>query len=535
MDQKQRTAHRSHVHPQYFTSHLKLEPADLTYGTSLYGSTRLFAALAKHFNRPTFSPHVPVEPQHMLTGPGCGSLLDQIFEHIAGPGEGVLVAAPYYNGFDADLATRIGVKCLPVYSNLGGDGTEAESFTGMGALRNFEETFQRYQAQGVTVRSLLVCNPHNPVGKCYDREALLAYGHFAEQHNLHLVFDEIYSLSTFPTSDNPKPTPFISALNIDWASEAGCHPSRVHILTSASKDFGINGFRVGVFLSQHNTELMAAMKVTTKLYMVSSPADALFSSLLADDDSVFHGFVAENQKRLSQAYEVMKAWCIRHSIPYTPGNAGHFLLVDLSRFMSAKEGLDVSAQETALWTRALAQRVCITPGSNYHHPTAGVFRITFSMPKDILTEGLARLETALDLTVPSSTQQSGTVDAASVATVMNDLELQDDSRSTTKLRHHHRPGRPMSPLRKATRRSQSPTVLKASKAQVSLPQVSTNGTILSRPSYSLVYSALCDGESLAAGPEHTTNLAPLADKASTPMDLETLNAVLRGKVVGCLC
>lgn len=31
----------------------------------------------------------------------------------------------------------------------------------------------------------------NPVGRCYDRDALLVYGRFAEEHDLHLVFDEV--------------------------------------------------------------------------------------------------------------------------------------------------------------------------------------------------------------------------------------------------------------------------------------------------------------------------------------------------------
>lgn len=176
----------------FFHRHLELHPSDLTYGTSLFGSTRLFGAFCKHYNSPAFSPIKPVTPDQLLTGPGCGSLLDQIFEHLADAHDGVLIAAPYYNGFEADLSCRSNVECVPVYSDMG-DGTEAASFEGATALRGFEATQRAWLEQhpGQQIRAVVVCNPNNPVGRCYTRSALVEYGSFAEKHDLHLVFDEV--------------------------------------------------------------------------------------------------------------------------------------------------------------------------------------------------------------------------------------------------------------------------------------------------------------------------------------------------------
>lgn len=72
------------------------------------------------------------------------------------------------------------------------------------------------------------------------------------------------------------------------------------------------------------------MKATAKLYMVSSPADALISALLTND-SFHRSFVATNQARMSLAYQVVTRWCRHHNIRYTPTNAGHFILVDMER------------------------------------------------------------------------------------------------------------------------------------------------------------------------------------------------------------
>lgn len=39
----------------------------------------------------------------------------------------------------------------------------------------------------------------------------------------------------------------------------------------------------------------------------------------------------------------------------------------------------------------------ITPGSNYHHPKTGVFRLTFSLARPVMRQALQRLERALGL------------------------------------------------------------------------------------------------------------------------------------------
>jgi 1-aminocyclopropane-1-carboxylate synthase len=144
----------------FFHKNLALHSTDLTYGTSLFGSHRLFKALCLHYNSSAFSPVSPVLPEHIMTGPGCGPLLDQIFEHLADPGDGVLIAAPYYNGFDADLSCRSAVKGVPVYSSTD-DGTGADNFEGKTAMRGFKEALEKYQGK---IRAVIVCNPSESRG-----------------------------------------------------------------------------------------------------------------------------------------------------------------------------------------------------------------------------------------------------------------------------------------------------------------------------------------------------------------------------------
>ncbi|KAK0565889.1 hypothetical protein OC844_000997 [Tilletia horrida] len=388
---------------QFANTHRTLEPTDLTYGTSLFGSTRLFNALSHHFNA-HFSPFESVRPEHIITGPGCGSLLDQLSTHLLDDGDAFLCAQPFYNGFPADAEPRAGVSVVGVRSPYGaGEGVEDEWYRGAGALAGFEDALL---AEHGRVKAVLLCQPHNPIGRCYDRAAVIAYGRFCQKHDLHLVSDEIYALSTFATSDNAEPQPFVSALSIDWEAE-GVHPSRISVIYSASKDTGMNGIRVGALVTQHNPDLMAAMKVTAKLNMVGSPADALFSALLTDAH-FFPRFVATNRARLSASYETIKSWLQHHGIRYQPANAGHFVMVDFTPLLptvdkDGKKITDLRDADTMLWAKALEHKVAITPGSNYAYPRPGVFRVTFSLLPQALAEGLRRLELVLGLNNDGST------------------------------------------------------------------------------------------------------------------------------------
>ena len=103
---------------------------------------------------------------------------------------------PSADGFDADLNTRANVTCIPVFSPST-EGTSAVDFSGETALRGFEAALQGLQAKHISCAAVLLCNPHNPSGRCYDREAMLAYGRFVEKHDLHLVVDEV-SLRSLP-------------------------------------------------------------------------------------------------------------------------------------------------------------------------------------------------------------------------------------------------------------------------------------------------------------------------------------------------
>lgn len=57
----------------YCKEHFQLEQADLTYGTRLKGSERLFHAVQTLYHT-YFQPAAPIEATSLVTGAGVGSL-----------------------------------------------------------------------------------------------------------------------------------------------------------------------------------------------------------------------------------------------------------------------------------------------------------------------------------------------------------------------------------------------------------------------------------------------------------------------------
>jgi len=70
-------------------------------------------------------------------------------------------------------------------------------------------------------------------GRCYTRGVLEAYMRFCQKHNLHLITDEIYALSTWTNPDFPDAPGFTSVLSVE--KDGLIDPSLVHVLWGMSK------------------------------------------------------------------------------------------------------------------------------------------------------------------------------------------------------------------------------------------------------------------------------------------------------------
>lgn len=90
--------------------------------------------------------------------------------------------------------------------------------------------------------------------RCFSQESIETLLRYASKHNLHVISDEVYALSTFGhllPNNNMEHDPFLSVLSLPNLEQL-IDPSLVHVVYGLSKDFGVNGLRVGFVIDQHN-------------------------------------------------------------------------------------------------------------------------------------------------------------------------------------------------------------------------------------------------------------------------------------------
>jgi 1-aminocyclopropane-1-carboxylate synthase len=353
----------------FTNAHFRATPNLFSYDQGAWGSSRLRAALAKHLNR-HFHPVEEVQPQDLLVANGCMSLCEMLGFSLFSPGDGILLSRPCYAAFESDFGTRAGVKC--VYASFNGQ----DQFSPKGAVEGYETALVEAQAAGTRIRALLVCHPHNPLGQSYPRETLIALMEFCNKHDIHLISDEIYALSTY-TLNIPN-----AATHVD--------PSLLHVLYGMSKDLAAGGLRIGM-LHTRNSELWSCLSAMNQFHWIPGPADAIASAML-EDEAWLDAFLKESQQKLGEMSALTRLLFRDKGIPFwEEGRAGFFLWVDLRAWLAGTGKKDLWQAEREVNDRFTKAGVFLTPGEVSRAEEPGWFRVVFSWDEETLREGLRRM------------------------------------------------------------------------------------------------------------------------------------------------
>lgn len=171
--------HRHKEITDHLNANLHVTQRMLTYGDGSVGSNALRSNLAGFLTK-HFHPQTTIQMEHVAILNGVSAIIDDVCFCLCDEGEGVLLGRPLYVGFISDFKNHARVK--PVLVAFGDiDPLSLE------AVDCYEKAFLESRAQGVPVRALVLCHPHNPLGICYDPEVLLAYVRLCAKYKIHLV------------------------------------------------------------------------------------------------------------------------------------------------------------------------------------------------------------------------------------------------------------------------------------------------------------------------------------------------------------
>ncbi|KAK6599247.1 ACC synthase [Botrytis cinerea] len=362
----------------YINSNFRVTPKMLTYGDGPTGSFELRAALAAFWNS-NFSPKESVSRYHVTVMGGGSSILDALSYCIAEKDEAILVAQPFYVGFVGDFEDRARVKVAPV--PIG----SLEDVTTMTGVKKHEEALIASREKGIKIRGLMLCNPHNPLGRCYAPEVLEA--------------DEVYAMAVFSNQDIPDPMSFTSILSLDIGKF--CDPALVLVVYGMSKDFCSNGLRVGCIISQHNPTLHRTLGAISKFAWASSLSDHVWTLMLNDQKFLDYYFSTLAQK-MRNAYELCTRRLKEFNISYIPASCGPFIWIDLRSYLTSPT---IEAERILSW-KMLKHGIWLATGEAFASEEPGWYRITFAMNEKDLRFGMDRLRKVLNMVEEVKTQSS---------------------------------------------------------------------------------------------------------------------------------
>ncbi len=202
------------------------DSAALGHYSAAEGIEQLRVAIAD-FNKRHFG--IDVEPGRIVVGPGTKSLIHDVFFILQG---GVIIPSPSWIGYFPQV--RLMSKhfhTLPLRPENGYriDPDQLDHFV------------SRLHAEQ---HILVLNNPHNPTGAVYTEQHLRAIAEVARKHNILIVADEIYALSTYEFDR--------------FVSMAKIYPEGTFVTNGLSKDRSAGGYRLGyVVLPENGWERLA--------------------------------------------------------------------------------------------------------------------------------------------------------------------------------------------------------------------------------------------------------------------------------------
>ena len=209
------------------------------YGASMWAGVRPHTLISLWQKRLESLYGWPLEPEDFLFVSGVVSAIHAVYATIGQPGDAILVLTPnYWHFVDAAPDAQRELQQVPLLERR------------QGQTNHYEIDFEALEA-AITERTRLFMfgNPHNPVGRAYERWELERLAEICLHHDLLICSDEIHQDLVL---DGRQHIP-IATINSEIAQ-------RCITLTSATKAFNLAGLHLGVAISE-NRDLLGRLSL----------------------------------------------------------------------------------------------------------------------------------------------------------------------------------------------------------------------------------------------------------------------------------
>ncbi|XP_019935006.2 1-aminocyclopropane-1-carboxylate synthase-like protein 1 isoform X4 [Paralichthys olivaceus] len=356
---------------------LHIDPSLLQY-SDWRGHTFLREAVADFLTQYCSAPN-PLKADNVVVMNGCGSLFSCVAAVICDPKDAILIPTPFYGVITEDVHLYSDVKLFHVPLDCEADGKDSRPFhLTVGKL---EEGLIKAEQEGLTIRAVILMNPHNPLADIYTLAEMISFLEFAKRNELHAIVDEVYMLTVFDESAT-----FHSVLSADSLPD----PQRTHVMWGLSKDFAMSGVRLGTLHSE-NRDLVEALAQLGSFHGISGPTQHQVAQLLQDREWIDEEFLPANRSRLKAAHSYVTGELKSLSIPYLDRPATLYIWADLRKYLRESS----FEEELSMWRSFLRHKLVLSCGQAFSCSLPGWFRIVFADQHNHLQLGLKRFREAL--------------------------------------------------------------------------------------------------------------------------------------------
>ena len=301
----------------------------------------------------------PFTPDCMVYVSGVVAAISSIVRRVTHPGENVLIQAPVYNIF---------------YNSIRNNGRNILSSDLVYKNGEYNIDFSDLEKKLADKQTslMILCNPHNPIGKIWDRKTLKKIAELCEKHSVTVVSDEIHSPITEP---GKKYVPFASVSKTADEISITC--------LAASKAFNIAGLQSSCLYIKNSTLRHKIFRGINNDEVGEANIFALNANIAAFNEGrdwldELNIYIAQN-KRFAEKY-------IDDNIPslhVVPSEATYLIWVDISGVSSdSKIFAERLRKQTGLF---------VNDGEEYGECGKSFIRINLGTQRSRVEDGLKRL------------------------------------------------------------------------------------------------------------------------------------------------
>lgn len=305
-----------------------------------------------------------IEKDWLLFSTGVVPTIASVIRKLTTPGEKVLVQSPVYYVFFREILEN---GRRPVENKLTyEDGGYHIDFT------DLEEKLADPQ-----VSLMILCNPHNPIGRIWDRETLARMGELCRKHHVTVLSDEIHCDLTDPGCDY---VPFA-------AVSADCAQNSITCI-APTKAFNLAGIQTSAVVVP---DPLLRQKVWRALQTDQAGSPNCFAIEAAIAAFTKGGpWLDQLRAYLAENKEETRAFIARElpQLQVAPAKATYLLWLDCGKVSNDSTQLAKTLREkTGLY---------LTAGAGFGGNGGQFLRMNVACPKALLRDGLRRLKDGME-------------------------------------------------------------------------------------------------------------------------------------------